>query len=354
MNIKSDAVFRFCFLIAFMIACQSSAQEDTQETAAQPSQSVCQEIVAPAEFEMASTTIRGLNPGNDGIKPHGFVRPSAEQPVIHGIDVSKYQDEADFSSVRDCGGRFAYVRLSGGTDPNNELLYRTHWANARASGLVPGPYHNFSVVPQLLKAVAETAVPKRPQLLESIASQANESAARQADLFAERLTEVLQLDPEADRDFLPIAVDLTARPLADDVGGHLAVKDLYGNMVCEFIRSISKTKFATSPLVIFSENDTLTHYGLVEKIEQCSRQKVLYWIRFRVSNGTPFFENNKDGMFDNICSPREGEINSKFGRCLIEQYTSYGGFAIFKDGSPLDLDRIFATETEFRQLLQKG
>src|SRR5690349_15150680 len=83
--------------------------------------SPCPIIQAPAQFEQKgadaeSTTV----PGNRGIMPGGFVSV-ADQPVVHGIDVSKWQASADFVRVKECGATFAYVRLSAGQNPDNEL-----------------------------------------------------------------------------------------------------------------------------------------------------------------------------------------------------------------------------------------
>lgn len=108
---------------------------------------VCKEVTAPAAFQIVWSK-DAKDAGNDGVKPLGFVDLRSAGPVVHGIDISSYQDEADFTSVKTCGAAFAYVRLSASTYKDNELKYRTHWANVRAAGLVPGPYHNLSVLPR--------------------------------------------------------------------------------------------------------------------------------------------------------------------------------------------------------------
>ncbi|WP_077381860.1 GH25 family lysozyme [Mesorhizobium prunaredense] len=345
------------FFSAILIAsnfCTSDcrAQEESAAPLPEPGPTTCAEIVAPASFEMASAEIRGLNPNNDGIKPSGFVKPSIDRPVIHGIDISKYQDEADFRSVKDCGGSFAYVRLSGGTNPDNELLYRTHWANTRASDMIPGPYHNFSVIPHLLKNVATAPSGKRSELIKALTPEAMGSAKKQAALFSTRLAEVLSLDPSNNKAYLPIAIDLSVRPLADDESSRQEIGTLYGAMVCEFIGKVSKGEFGKSPIVLFSDPDTFEYYRLIEKADSCSQQDVLIWIRHRTFDGSAFYDHDADGFFKDICKIGEEGKDNQAGRCLIEQYTSFGGFALFKNGSPLDLDRIFASEQEFQALWQ--
>jgi GH25 family lysozyme M1 (1,4-beta-N-acetylmuramidase) len=78
--------------------------------------------------------------------PKGFVALSDGTPVVHGIDVSKWQGSVDFIKIASCGGRFAYIRLSAGQNPDNELEYRALWNNARYANLHVGPYHNLTFI----------------------------------------------------------------------------------------------------------------------------------------------------------------------------------------------------------------
>ena len=112
-----------------------------------PNKIVCKDVTAPAAFEVVKSH-DAKDAGNDGIKPLGFVNLGSAVAVVHGIDVSSYQDEADFTSVKTCGAAFVYVRLTASVNKDNELKYRTHWANVRAAGLVPGPFTIVSVLPR--------------------------------------------------------------------------------------------------------------------------------------------------------------------------------------------------------------
>jgi hypothetical protein len=100
---------------------------------------------ASAQIPFRDSVKQSALPGNVGIVPGGFVAPEGVGPVVHGIDVSKWQDTVNFMRAYECGARFAYIRLSTGTDPDKELAYRDFWANARSYGLLVGGYHNLAV-----------------------------------------------------------------------------------------------------------------------------------------------------------------------------------------------------------------
>ena len=63
-------------------------------------------------------------------------------PTIQGVDVSSYDTSVDFAAAHAGGIEFAFVRASDGTqypDP----MFATHWANARAAGVIVGAYQFF-------------------------------------------------------------------------------------------------------------------------------------------------------------------------------------------------------------------
>jgi hypothetical protein len=157
----------------------------------------CQMVTAPTTFIVRNRAAGVMGQASDsGIAPTGFVVTSDRRTNIQGIDVSKYQGDADFKSVRDCGGRFAYIRLSGGENPDNELLYRTHWANARASDLVPGGYHNLSVPSAAAASLSGLSTEAIRETITSRIGLSNASAQIQVSLFLSRLDEVVALDPK--------------------------------------------------------------------------------------------------------------------------------------------------------------
>lgn len=66
-----------------------------------------------------------------------------EQPMsfVQGIDVSRWQPTVDWVKVKGAGMDFAVIKASQATfaDP----LFKTHWAGAKAAGLLRGAYHFF-------------------------------------------------------------------------------------------------------------------------------------------------------------------------------------------------------------------
>lgn len=62
-----------------------------------------------------------------------------------GVDVSDYQEGADFGKIAATGYTFVYVKASEGTTgpDSTQRLVGTHWKNAGAAGLVRGLYHFF-------------------------------------------------------------------------------------------------------------------------------------------------------------------------------------------------------------------
>ncbi len=81
----------------------------------------------------------GRYPSKGDVKPHPGV-VSAQRFPIHGIDVSKWQGEIDWASVRAAGTRFAFVKSTEGGDHEDER-FRLNWAGAKAAGVPVGAYH---------------------------------------------------------------------------------------------------------------------------------------------------------------------------------------------------------------------
>jgi Glycosyl hydrolases family 25 len=323
-------------------------------------QTECQMIVAPAKFqENVKANALARDAGNEGIVPSGFVSIESLSSVVHGIDLSQYQDEADFTTVKKCGGSFAYVRLSAGTKKDNELFYRTHWANTRAAGLVPGPYHNLTVIPDQIARIKKEPKERLADNLKALQDTALESARTQAANFIERLDEVSALDPRDQgpekRVRLPIALDLSVSP---DFDGSAAEKKvygpLYGSMICSFVEAIGQSHFSKEPLLLFIDPKTYVDYDLASA--PCNLTNVMVWVRYRTSDGDTFARTLPQDIFGLLCFKYSSDLEKytagmKNGRCVMEQYTSFGGFAVFKPGAPLDLDRFLGSNEQFQQIL---
>ncbi len=65
-------------------------------------------------------------------------------PFVKGIDVSVFDPVINWAKVRAQGYRFAYVRASYGVLNNQtvmDTMFPSHWAGAKAAGMLRGAYH---------------------------------------------------------------------------------------------------------------------------------------------------------------------------------------------------------------------
>ncbi|MGL4637610.1 MAG: glycoside hydrolase family 25 protein [Beijerinckiaceae bacterium] len=72
-------------------------------------------------------------------KPHPGVASASRYP-IHGIDISRWQSNIDWRTVRAAGTRFAFIKATEGGD-HIDPRFRENWAGARAAGVPVGAYH---------------------------------------------------------------------------------------------------------------------------------------------------------------------------------------------------------------------
>jgi lysozyme len=66
--------------------------------------------------------------------------PSPMAYEVHGIDVSKYQGDIDWTAVRASGVQFAWIKATEGGDRVDEK-FAQNWAAAKAAGVPRGAYH---------------------------------------------------------------------------------------------------------------------------------------------------------------------------------------------------------------------
>lgn len=60
-----------------------------------------------------------------------------------GVDVSSYQENVDFSKLKEQGVEFAYIKATEG-DTHVDKTFAVKWAAAKEAGLTAGAYHYFS------------------------------------------------------------------------------------------------------------------------------------------------------------------------------------------------------------------
>jgi len=88
----------------------------------------------------------GLNESGDtgggGEGNNFYARVCAAGEVTKGMDISYYEGTVNWTSVKNAGIKFAFIRVSDGTgfhDPK----FASYWADAAAHGIIRGPYQFF-------------------------------------------------------------------------------------------------------------------------------------------------------------------------------------------------------------------
>jgi len=66
--------------------------------------------------------------------------PHPSDYPIHGIDVSKYQGDIDWSAVKAAGVKFVWIKATEGGDHADEK-FAANWACAKMAGIPHGAYH---------------------------------------------------------------------------------------------------------------------------------------------------------------------------------------------------------------------
>ncbi|MCR9120961.1 MAG: muramidase [Phyllobacteriaceae bacterium] len=99
-------------------------------------------------------------------KPVNFGRASPHKFAVHGVDVSHWQQQIDWPTLRTQGANFAFIKATEG-GKHVDRLFRRNWDAARAAGIPTGAYHFFF----WCRSAAEQAdwfirhVPKQPGAL---------------------------------------------------------------------------------------------------------------------------------------------------------------------------------------------
>ena len=305
--------------------------------------------------ESASTSIpnRTDKVGNTGVVPRGFVKPRTDGPVVDGIDVSRYQDKIDFETLKRCGGAFAYVRLYAGGLDDNELTYRDHWKNAKGVGLLTGGYHNLFVNNP---TVSFTDMKDKDR--QAVDEGNVQEAARQAGLFMTRLNEMLDLDPndtgkpdQLGAPYLPAVLDLTWQPQAKFGSGAVkAFAPSYRRAICSWIKTFqADPRFTGQPVILFTTPKTFAAYEFDQL--PCRSASDKWWVSVHGRDGGNAYDAEGDDL--KAVSAMCGGDRSP-GRCIFDQYTSFGGFALFERGAAMDLDRFYGSLSDLRNILQQA
>ncbi|CAM5771716.1 lysozyme [Labrys miyagiensis] len=75
-------------------------------------------------------------------KPINFGRASPRVFAVHGVDVSRWQGDIDWQTLRLQGANFAFIKATDGGD-HLDPMFRRNWQAAHEAGLKRGAYHFF-------------------------------------------------------------------------------------------------------------------------------------------------------------------------------------------------------------------
>ncbi len=95
-------------------------------------------VVQAAAYQMA--LIHG--PKFRDADPVSFGSISPRKFSVHGVDVSRWQGDINWSKLRAQGANFAYIKATDGGD-HIDPMFRKNWKGANEAGLKRGAYHFF-------------------------------------------------------------------------------------------------------------------------------------------------------------------------------------------------------------------
>lgn len=75
-------------------------------------------------------------------KPVSFGRTTPKHFPVHGVDVSRWQHDIDWRTLKTQGANFAFIKSTEGGD-HLDPKFRENWKQAREAGVPRGAYHFF-------------------------------------------------------------------------------------------------------------------------------------------------------------------------------------------------------------------
>lgn len=75
-------------------------------------------------------------------KPMNFGKVKPKHHAVHGVDVSRWQGNIDWATLRSQGANFAYIKATDGGD-HLDPMFHTNWKRAKEAGVKRGAYHFF-------------------------------------------------------------------------------------------------------------------------------------------------------------------------------------------------------------------
>ncbi len=140
------------------------------------------------DYDFVSTA--SLPPRFADKDPQDFGARSPHAHQVHGIDVSKWNGDIDWPTVRKSGVSFAFMKATEGTD-RIDSRFNEYWRGAKAAGVAYAPYHFYYFC---------------------------STADAQADWFIANVPkEAVSLPPVLDAEWNSASPTCKTRPAADDV-----------------------------------------------------------------------------------------------------------------------------------------
>ncbi|PHP64988.1 muramidase [Zhengella mangrovi] len=114
---------------------------------AEPADSTRAELVAlsaePAPREVVKAITRTIRkPRFSDAKPVSFGKVEPDDYPVHGVDVSRWQGDIDWVSLKKQGANFAYIKSTEGDD-HIDPSFLKNWQAAGRAGVPRGAYHFF-------------------------------------------------------------------------------------------------------------------------------------------------------------------------------------------------------------------
>lgn len=269
--------------------------------------------------------------GSGGMATAHFIAVPGKN-FVHGVDVSRNAETADFAQVQECGGSFIYVRLSYGIEAWTEDRWRPLWLRAaqevsRRPTLVRGGYHVLS-----FSAPTKRVVLQRSREWVGIAQA---EARAQAQLFVSRLEDVLK--SSGDSRMLPVALLIDGADMPD-IG---AARELYRYGACAWFGEVQSRFHSQMTSVVLGAQTALLQELKVADLSCPGVAPIKLWlVQYTGDGGEP---SESSWSFYRECAETR--------HCLFHKYTSRGQLTLAGDREFVGLDRFLGDRVQFESVL---
>ena len=92
------------------------------------------------DYDLVETA--SISPKFHDTDPQNFGKITPHHHPVHGIDVSKWNGDINWTTVKNSGVSFAFIKATEGKD-RLDAKFNEYWQRARAVGLPYAPYHFY-------------------------------------------------------------------------------------------------------------------------------------------------------------------------------------------------------------------